>query len=1215
MPINSRRGLPVFLSSVARWVGLAIAFFLLSPFALHAQTQTSNKFVTAKVEGDNGKVTIYTTAGGYYGRNAQPLSYLDMSFLTLNIDGLYWTNNDISGFASRTDFGGYLHDGTTKITGVDTIETVWRLPNGDVIQDVYPVEFNYSGQIVLKWKFRARTPQSSQIVTQYLLDTYIADNDQAKVLTRWGYNRRWSEYFRNNTNINYNEIPPFYQAFQHDLQKTTNFSPGVVSQGTFINEDLGLMVPDAVLVGDWGVLSYYIWGGPHDLPYDEYHDSAVLMTFPGVGTVYQKEIELGRTAYGTGEFETCYGELYGLVFRPRVIKANAAGDDYKPNPFNVDVYLFNTSDFTGADNTSATLTVGPHLKIVDPPGATNNGTVLKLDAKPARIPLAGVTALTWKVFAEKDCNEDTTFLKIEANSTLGTPSFVDTCRLPVALPCLDKDTMPPIADPIVTSGFFKSVDFHDDRQKDKGIQKIETTGDVTHFRVTVGQFAPCTKSKVNVQVEQLDSTVAGCIDIRVTDCAGNITNQSICFPRYPLHPDTLAPRITLISSQLSFDSSLCNAKYDTLLAIDDTVYDKGLATVNIAPGTQPVNMQLQSLPFTKGAARHGFAITVLDSMVDGSIVIRATDAVGNYIDDTLYYCTIPDRNPPMNIVFQTSPYSWSIHTEDVNPYDRKIDTIDVFNRVNVAIELNGLPFEPTRAFTRGKERFDFNIHVIDTLKYASFCLHSKDLADSSSLDPKTHWWTETICYHNDTTTDRWVPNISVDPPIETSPTVINVTVDDIHLYGKDTIGWDKGVDSIWFTNVRGFIVPPTIHAGCSKVAPTFKVYVADTLALDSLSTLCIHYVDCAGNGDSLCWHYPITEDDQPPLITSIAANKLTLDLLVTDTARYDRGLKHANLVNGINFDPYDLLDSGGREITVPLKVTKAGESATGELDAIDLAGSASNSAMIQSLHTAKAPLSIWVQDAHFKKSQYAKQDADVEVPVYLTSNDTFTIVRKGLTKFSFAFDLLGDQGFSYAGVRTNDPNWNVAGVAVSNRITVAGTSITGDSLSSIDSPICYVIIHCAKSESTRKAIIQPVGTALNSIIYNDGIDRIITGKNYKVRLPAPYGSISGGTIVAVGSCAPSVTSSTTPTSVSLDQNSPNPFNHSTKLGFTIPETGYVQLTVYNSLGMEVSRLVNTDMMPGAYSIEFNGQGLPHGTYYARLEANGKVLTKHMELTR
>jgi plastocyanin len=72
----------------------------------------------------------------------------------------------------------------------------------------------------------------------------------------------------------------------------------------------------------------------------------------------------------------------------------------------------------------------------------------------------------------------------------------------------------------------------------------------------------------------------------------------------------------------------------------------------------------------------------------------------------------------------------------------------------------------------------------------------------------------------------------------------------------------------------------------------------------------------------------------------------------------------------------------------------------------------------------------------------------------------------------------------------------------------------------------------------------------------------------------------------------------------LSQNYPNPFNPTTTIKFDIADAGYVNLTVYNSLGKEVSNLVNQSLNRGSYSSEFTGANLTSGVYYYRLTITG-----------
>lgn len=72
----------------------------------------------------------------------------------------------------------------------------------------------------------------------------------------------------------------------------------------------------------------------------------------------------------------------------------------------------------------------------------------------------------------------------------------------------------------------------------------------------------------------------------------------------------------------------------------------------------------------------------------------------------------------------------------------------------------------------------------------------------------------------------------------------------------------------------------------------------------------------------------------------------------------------------------------------------------------------------------------------------------------------------------------------------------------------------------------------------------------------------------------------------------------------LSQNYPNPFNPSTLIGFEIPETGLVRLTVYDMLGKEISVLVDSHRPAGRHEVQFYGENLPSGIYFYRLSVTG-----------
>ena len=98
-----------------------------------------------------------------------------------------------------------------------------------------------------------------------------------------------------------------------------------------------------------------------------------------------------------------------------------------------------------------------------------------------------------------------------------------------------------------------------------------------------------------------------------------------------------------------------------------------------------------------------------------------------------------------------------------------------------------------------------------------------------------------------------------------------------------------------------------------------------------------------------------------------------------------------------------------------------------------------------------------------------------------------------------------------------------------------------------------------------------------------------------------------------------------PKTFSLFQNYPNPFNPTTKIRFSIAESGFTILKIYDILGTEVATLVNEEKPAGSYEIEFSAKGgstsggnaysLTSGIYFYTLTAGSFSQTNKMILLR
>ena len=83
----------------------------------------------------------------------------------------------------------------------------------------------------------------------------------------------------------------------------------------------------------------------------------------------------------------------------------------------------------------------------------------------------------------------------------------------------------------------------------------------------------------------------------------------------------------------------------------------------------------------------------------------------------------------------------------------------------------------------------------------------------------------------------------------------------------------------------------------------------------------------------------------------------------------------------------------------------------------------------------------------------------------------------------------------------------------------------------------------------------------------------------------------------------------------LEQNYPNPFNPSTSIQYTIRNSQFVSLKVYDVLGNEVATIVNEEKPIGSYVVNFNANGLASGVYFYRLQAGSFNQTKKFILMR
>jgi hypothetical protein len=93
-----------------------------------------------------------------------------------------------------------------------------------------------------------------------------------------------------------------------------------------------------------------------------------------------------------------------------------------------------------------------------------------------------------------------------------------------------------------------------------------------------------------------------------------------------------------------------------------------------------------------------------------------------------------------------------------------------------------------------------------------------------------------------------------------------------------------------------------------------------------------------------------------------------------------------------------------------------------------------------------------------------------------------------------------------------------------------------------------------------------------------------------------------------------------PDDLVLFANYPNPFNPSTTIRFDVPQTGLVNLTIYDLNGRLIETLVNENMAAVSHSVTWNGHdasgiSVASGVYIYRLQQMGRVQSRKLTLLR
>ncbi len=78
---------------------------------------------------------------------------------------------------------------------------------------------------------------------------------------------------------------------------------------------------------------------------------------------------------------------------------------------------------------------------------------------------------------------------------------------------------------------------------------------------------------------------------------------------------------------------------------------------------------------------------------------------------------------------------------------------------------------------------------------------------------------------------------------------------------------------------------------------------------------------------------------------------------------------------------------------------------------------------------------------------------------------------------------------------------------------------------------------------------------------------------------------------------------------------PNPFDRMTTIQFSLPDSGSVEVDVYDLLGRRVERLLDARLGEGAHEVTLDASGYAPGIYFLRLRSGGVVRTGKLMIVR
>jgi hypothetical protein len=251
----------------------------------------------------------------------------------------------------------------------------------------------------------------------------------------------------------------------------------------------------------------------------------------------------------------------------------------------------------------------------------------------------------------------------------------------------------------------------------------------------------------------------------------------------------------------------------------------------------------------------------------------------------------------------------------------------------------------------------------------------------------------------------------------------------------------------------------------------------------------------------------------------------------------------------------------------------------------------------------------------------------IKFPLSQVDAETATIVELKLTSSQWP-----TQGM-FNVYATEDHTWTEETITWNNApargdlVTLGADSIFNNTSADPDTTIyidvtTYVLAQVNAGQDYVSFQLAHPNATLDSVEAGSGsLDgRIYAKENYNAELGADSASVHPFLIVNRATVGTENDQTSFPSTFELSQNYPNPFNPSTIISYTVPESGHLQMVIYNLLGQAVYTLVDNQVIAGSHSISWNGMNFageqaPAGIYLCHLTAGNTFYTIKMVLMK